>query len=162
MEQSRQEEVQEAMTKLLIVYESRSGNTEAMAKAVQEGALSAGASVSLKKATEATTDDLLDCDAIILGTPTNFGYMAGAIKELLDQAYINLGKQEASKPFAVFACGLASGKPALDSIEHVCQEFGHYVKFKFEKAAEGVSAKGKPSPEVLEECKQLGKKMTQS
>jgi multimeric flavodoxin WrbA len=150
------------MTKLLIIYQSRTGNTEAMAKAVQEGAVSAGASVSLKKAAEATSDDLLNCDAVIFGTPTNFGYMAGAVKEFIDQAYVNLGKQEASKPFAVFACGAASGKPALDSVEHLCEEFSHYVKFKFEKAADGVSSKGRPSPEVLEECKQLGRKMAQS
>ena len=43
------------MTKVLIVYESRTGNTEAMAQAVSEGAVSAEASVSLKKAAEATT-----------------------------------------------------------------------------------------------------------
>jgi len=152
---SRQEEVQEAMAKLLIVYESRTGNTEVMAKAVQEGVLSAGTSVSLKKATEATTDDLLDCNAVIFGTPNNFGYMSRTVKEFLEQAYVNLGKQEASKPFAAFACGFASGKPALESIEHVCQEFVDWASFKFEKATEGVSAKSKPSPEVLEECKQL-------
>lgn len=133
-----------------------------MAKAVQEGAVSAGATVSLKKVAEATMDDLLDCDAVIFGAPTNFGYMSGAMKEFLDQAYIALGSKTASKPYAAFGCGDAGGKPVINSIDHICQEFCQFSKFYLEKAAEGVSAKGKPSPEIFEECKQLGRKMAQS
>ena len=150
------------MAKLLIVYESRTGNTEAMAKAVQEGAVSAGATVNLKKATEATMDDLLNSDAVIFGTPNNFGYMAGTVKEFLDQVYINLRNQEATKPAAVFASGGFITKPAVDSIEGMWQTFSRHAQFKFEKAAEAIESKGKPSPEVLEECKQLGRKMAQS
>ena len=150
------------MAKLLIVYESRTGNTEAMAKAVQEGAVSAGATVNLKKATEATTDDLINSDAVIFGTPNNFKYMAGTVKEFLDQVYINLRNQEVTKPAAVFASGGFIAKPAIDSIEGMWLTFSQRTQFKFEKAAEAVeSTKGKPSPEVLEECKQLGKKMAQ-
>jgi NAD(P)H dehydrogenase (quinone) len=37
------------MSRVLILYHSQSGNTEAMAKAVQEGAASAGAEVIIKK-----------------------------------------------------------------------------------------------------------------
>ena len=150
------------MTKLLIIYHSRSGNTEAMANAAYEGAVSAGATVSLKKVAEATMDDLFDCDAVIFGTPTNFGYMSGAMKEFFDQVWLNLSNKAVSKRYAAFSSGLGGGKPAINSIEHVCHEFVDWANFKFEKAAEGVSAKGKPSPEVLEECKQLGKKMAQA
>ena len=150
------------MKMLLIVYESRTGNTEAMAKAVQEGILSSGATVRLKKATEATMDDLLHCDAVIFGSPNNFGYMAGTIKEFIDQAYVNLGNKEASKPYTAFGCGVAGGKPVVNSIDRVCHEFGQFCRFRFEKATEGIAATGKPTPEVLEECKQLGRKMAQS
>ncbi len=159
MWQSRQEELQEAMTKLTIIYHSRSGNTEAMAKAVQEGALAAGASVSLKQVAEATIDDLLDCDAVIFGSPNYFNYMSGAVKEFLDQAYIALDNKAISKPYAVFGSGGDEGEPAITSIENVCNDFGD--KFKFEKATEGVAATEKPPPEILEKCKQLGKKMAQ-
>ena len=150
------------MTKLTIIYHSRSGNTEAMAKAVQEGALAAGASVSLKKVAEATIDDLLDCDAVIFGSPNNFNYMSGAVKEFLDQAYIALENEALSKPYAAFGCGGDEGEPAITSIEYVCNDFDDgRCKFKFEKATEGVAATEKPSPEILEKCKQLGKKMAQ-
>ena len=50
------------MAKILIVYHSQTGNTERMAKAVAEGAAAIeGAEVVLKRAGEATLQDLLDC-----------------------------------------------------------------------------------------------------
>jgi len=149
------------MKNLLVVYESRTGNTEAMAKAVQEGALSAGASVSLKKATEATMDDFLSCDGVIFGSPNNFGYIAGTLKEFFDQVWINLSNKELSKPYTAFSIGLAGAKPTLQSIDHICEEFRQYSKLKLEKAHEGIAATRDPSPEVLEQCRELGKEMAQ-
>ena len=149
------------MKQLLIVYESRTGNTEAMAKAVYEGALSAGATVSLKKASQATCDDLLNCDSVILGSPTHFGYMAGTLQEFLTEAYITLGKKSVTKPYAAFSIGESGGRKTLESIDYICHEFSQYCKFCFQKAADGVAARGKVSPEVLEQCKELGKKMAQ-
>lgn len=53
------------MAKVLIVYYSQSGNTEALARAVGEGARSReGVTVTVKKALEANLNDLLDCDAL--------------------------------------------------------------------------------------------------
>jgi len=133
-----------------------------MARAVSEGAVSAGAEVNLKKATEATMDDLLNADGIILGTPNNFNYMAGTLKEFLDQVYIHLRDHEASKSLAVFASGGATARPVMDIIERICQAFSQRHKFKFEKVAEAVEAIGKPSPEALEQCKEMGKKVAQA
>lgn len=70
------------MRKVLIVYHTLSGNTEMMAKAVAEGAESvAGTTVSMKKALDATLDDLLDCDAVAFGSADYFSYIAGALKD---------------------------------------------------------------------------------
>jgi len=154
--------MEKKMAKLLIVYESRTGNTEAMAKAVYEGALSAGATVSLKKAADSTMDDLLDCDAVIFGSPTNFGYIAGTLKEFFDQVWLTQRKKEISKPYAVFGVGSMGGKPVLVSIDRICEAFSGRASFKFVKAHEGVETSREPSPDVLEQCKQLGKKMAQS
>lgn len=55
---------------VLIVYHSETGNTEIMAGAVKEGAGQVdGVRVVLKTVTDATTDDLLNADAIIVGSP---------------------------------------------------------------------------------------------
>ena len=55
---------------VLIVYHSETGNTEKMAGAVQKGAGQVdGVHVVLKPVADATTDDLLSADAIIVGSP---------------------------------------------------------------------------------------------
>ena len=97
------------MAKLLITYHSQAGNTEAMAKAVQEGALESGATVNLKKAAEATSNDLIDCDAVILGTPNYFSYMAGAMKDFFDRAF-DIREKVTGKPAAFTSGGGSSWK----------------------------------------------------
>ena len=147
------------MRVLLIVYDSRTGNTEEMAKAVYEGALSAGVTVSLKRVTEATTNDLLNCYAVIFGTPTNFGYMAGTIKEFFDQAWLSIGDKPASRAYCAFTCSRTGTEQALNSIDTICNSFTQRRQFKFYKALEGVIASPKPSPEVLQACREMGRKM---
>ena len=61
------------MVRVLIVYHTLSGNTEKMAKAYAEGAKSVqGTDVVLKKAFDATLEDLLGSDAIALGSADYF------------------------------------------------------------------------------------------
>lgn len=57
------------MATMQIIYWSASGNTEAMALAIAEGAKSAGAAVEVKQVAEATVDDALQCDLLALGCP---------------------------------------------------------------------------------------------
>ena len=143
------------MAKLLIIYHSQSGNTEAMAKAVYEGALSSGATAILKKAAEATSNDLLDCDAVAFGTPNYFSYMAGAMKDFFDRSLHAVRGKVDNKPYTAVSSHGGGGKQALDSIDKICNSL------KLKKVFEGVVATGKPSPEVLEECKELGRKLAQ-
>lgn len=143
------------MAKVLIIYHSQTGNTEAMAKAVYQGASSAGAAVTLKKATDATSDDLLACDAVAFGSPVYFGYMAGALKDFFDRVFYTVRGRVDDKSYAAFSSGGGGGKQALDSIGRLC------TSFKLKKAFEGVVAAGKPSAEVLKQCEELGKKLAQ-
>ncbi len=71
--------------KVLIVYHSVTGNTEKMAQGVAEGANGvSGARVVLKKVGEATGEELLACDALIVGSPVYYANMAGEIKAFFD------------------------------------------------------------------------------
>ena len=54
--------------KINIVYWSGTGNTEAMANAVAEGAAQAGASVEVKRV-EYADAKILDCDVVLFGCP---------------------------------------------------------------------------------------------
>jgi NAD(P)H dehydrogenase (quinone) len=94
------------MTKVLVLYYSSYGHIEQMAKAVAEGAGKvAGVTATVKRVPEtvsadvakamhfkteqsapiATVDELADYDAIIFGTPTRYGNMAGQMKNFIDQ-----------------------------------------------------------------------------
>ena len=58
------------MSKIAVVYWSGTGNTEAMAAAVVEGAKNKGAVVSLVPAAEFSADQINDYDAIAFGCPS--------------------------------------------------------------------------------------------
>ncbi len=144
------------MAKVLIVYHCNTGNTEEMANAVLEGAKSvSGIEVVVKRAFEATFDDLVGCDAVAFGSPVNLGYMTGALKDFFDRTYHGWRKAAVGKPFVTFGSSGGGGRKALDSIEGICN--AHFQKLG--KLTEGVVTAGKPAPEVLNQCRELGKKL---
>ena len=72
--------------RILIAYHSRTGNTEKMAAAVQEGAASVpGIEVVYRKVADATADDIVKADGIILGTPVEWGNLSAEAKRFLDR-----------------------------------------------------------------------------
>ncbi|MGH8976924.1 MAG: flavodoxin family protein, partial [Acidimicrobiia bacterium] len=93
------------MPRLLVVYHSRSGGTQALTDAVVAGATSddvSGVDVVVKRAFDADADDVRACDAILLGTPENFGYMSGALKDFLERIYYVLLDETPGLPFALY------------------------------------------------------------
>src|SRR5258708_13203128 len=111
------------MTKVLLLYYSAYGHIEEMANAVASGAREAGATATVKRVPElvpqdvakashfkldqeaplATPDELVDYDAIIIGTPTRFGNMAAQMKNFLDQTEsLGFGGKLIGKVAAVF------------------------------------------------------------
>ena len=141
------------MAKVLIVYCSRTGNTEEMAKAVEQGVKAVDAEAVRKRAGEVEPADFLDCDAVAFGSPTNFGYMAGALKEVFDSILLGLQKQIAGLPYAAFGSGRRGTRKVAEAIEGICDAL------QLKKTAEGVVATGKPTDEVLAQCQELGKKL---
>lgn len=73
------------MVKVAIIYDSKTGNTEKMANAVAEGVKKAGGEVLMKKAVDASPEDLVPCDAIIWGAPSQYGLPSFPLKEFLDK-----------------------------------------------------------------------------
>ncbi|MFC1498571.1 flavodoxin family protein [Verrucomicrobiota bacterium] len=80
------------MAKVLIVYYSRSGNTEKMAELVAKGVRQSNAETIVKSAENTNVDDFLEADGVILGSPTYYGTMAAEIKRLLDDSVKFHGK----------------------------------------------------------------------
>lgn len=107
---------------LLIVHHSQSGSTASMADAVIRGASGDeidGVDVRARTALEADADDLLWCDAFILGTPENFGYMSGAMKYFLDRVFYPCEGKVDGKPYALFIRAGNDGSGAISSIRRI-------------------------------------------
>jgi multimeric flavodoxin WrbA len=152
------------MSRVLIVYHSNTGNTEAMAKAIYGGAVSAGARVTLKKAADATVEDILECDVVAFGTPNNFRYMAGIMKDFFDRVWLTIGDRSGSKLYATFSSSGGGGRQAvqaIESIEQICDVFSQWKQVSFKTTLQVIVATGKPSAQILQECKEMGAKLAQ-
>jgi len=146
---------------VLVVYDSHTGNTEKMALAVVKGVKQVeGASVTLKKADQATLQDLLDTDGIIMGSPTYFGQMSAELKALLDKS-IEIHEKLEGKVGAAFtsAGGTATGaETTLLSIVQAMLVHGMIVQGRSDDKHYGVAALESPDEEELKLCKELGKR----
>ncbi|HOJ38941.1 MAG TPA: NAD(P)H-dependent oxidoreductase [bacterium] len=130
------------MKKILIVYHTLGGNTEAAAL-VAEKALKdlPDTEVRRKKAGEATLEDLLWCDGLIVGSGDYFSYMAGALKDFFDRTfYPSRGKVEGKPCFAFLTHG--GGGAAISSLEAIARSF------KFKRLVDPVLIKGRPDAEA--------------
>jgi multimeric flavodoxin WrbA len=122
-----------------------------MAEAVAGGAKSIeGIEVILKKASDATLDDLLTCNGLAIGTPENFGYMSGMIKDFFDRTYNAAQDKVFRKPYVVFISAGNDGSGALRAIERIV------LGYKFKNVFTPVIAKGKITEEILDKCRELG------
>ena len=140
------------MSKVLVVYCSMSGNTKAAAEAIAAGAKGAGARVTLKTGTETQPQDLLECDAVALGSYDAFSYMGGGLKDFLDRAFYPTQGQVTDKPYAAFVTHGGGGK-AGQSIESLAKTF------KLKKIAPAVLIAGKPEGQAITDLKELGAKL---
>lgn len=152
------------MAKILVAFHSMTGNTEKMARAVAEGAKSAGADVKVKKASAVTSADLKAADGIIIGSPTYYGQMAAEIKQIFDRSSDVRGQLENKIGAAFTSSGSHDGgnQTALLSILHAMlihsmivvgdpmASGGHY----------GAIAVGEPDKAALEVCRQIGMRVT--
>ncbi|MBR0565268.1 flavodoxin family protein [Azoarcus sp. L1K30] len=111
--------------RLLIVFHTQSGNTGRLADAVLAGARRvAETETVMLRAFDAGTDDLLACDGLLLGTPENFGYMSGALKDFFDRTYYPCEGKTTGLPFAVFVSAGNDGTGAVREIDRIANGYG--------------------------------------
>ena len=111
------------MTKrLLIVAHVPSPNTIALRDAVVAGASSedvSGIEVVALTPFEAGPEDVLACDAIILGTTENLGYMSGALKDFFDRTYYGVIDDKQGLPLGVYIRAGLDGTGTRRAIESI-------------------------------------------
>lgn len=140
------------MAKAIIIYETRSGNTEMMAKAIETGLKEAGVEVERKKAARANADDLKDVDAVVLGSPTYVRALITAMRTFLfemDKADL---KGEVGAAFGSYGW---SG----ESIEILTETMKNLAEM--DVIEPGLRIKRGPTEKGLKECREFGKKIAE-
>lgn len=141
------------MKHLLIVYHTQTGNTGKLAAAVKEGATSElvdDVDVRFLRVREAAADDLLWADGLLLGTPENFGYMSGAMKDFFDRTFYAVEGRILSLPYAVFISAGNDGTGALSAIRRIANGY------PFREVQEPLIAKGEIDDAYLATAHDLG------
>lgn len=99
------------MSRLLIVYHSRTGGTAQMANAAYDAARSE-TETRLQRAEETDARDLLEASGYIFAAPENLAALSGAMKEFFDRCYYPvIGKIE-GRPYAQMICAGSDGENA--------------------------------------------------
>ncbi len=154
-------ELVKRMPKVLIVYDSETGNTEKMAKIVEEEVAEVeGVEVVVKRAKNTTNDDLLNAEGIIAGSPVYYGLMSAPLKQVFDASVKIHGKLD-GKVGGAFASsgGIATGaETTILSILEAMLVHGMIVQGSARGPMQhyGAAAKGAPDEKEQKSCRALG------
>jgi flavorubredoxin len=142
------------MLKVLVLYYSRTGNTEKMAKAVAEGAKTVD-NMQVELTYFAEAEDLGGFDAILVGTPTYHHDVPIDIKMLFEEAAARNVRLK-DKPGAAFGSYGWSGEAPKLVVEIMKNKF----EMKVVKAP--LVVKYAPDQNILDQCRVLGKQLAES
>ncbi|MEO7248166.1 MAG: NAD(P)H-dependent oxidoreductase, partial [Novosphingobium sp.] len=101
---------------IAIIWHSRTGASQAMAKAVADGA---GASGLLISAQKAEPELLAKASAFIFVCPENLGAMSGAMKEMFDRCYYPLLDRVGGRAYATAIAAGSAGQGAEAQIDRI-------------------------------------------
>jgi len=148
------------MARVLVLYYSRSGNTEAMARSVAEGAKEAGGEVTLRSVEGTEADSLLGYDAVIIGSPTYYGGPAAEVKKLLDDSVKFHGKLIGKVGGAFSSSGGPAGgnETTILGILQAMLVHGMVVQGSSKGDHYGPVSVGAPDEEAKKRCVELGKR----
>ncbi len=142
------------MKTLLIVYHTAGVKNAQMAEAVARGAQTEeGVRVVLKRCAEAGPEDVLNADGLILGTPENFGYMSGMMKDFLERIFYACEGKVEGRPWALFVGTGLDGAGAVSSVERIV------TGLRLKKISEPIVVVKELKPERVSALEELGAAM---
>ena len=141
---------------LLIIGHAPSPNTIAMRDSVIEGAQHKDimtVRVLAKSPFDSEPQDVLNSDAVILGTTENLGYMSGALKDFFDRCYYPLLDNTQGLPYALYIRAGLDGTGTRRGVESIT------TGLKWRIVQEPLLCHGKYKPCFLDSCRELGSVM---
>ena len=109
---------------LLIVYHSQSGSTAKIADTIRSGCLKEkDINIRYLEAFKADLNDLLWADGVIFGTPENFGYMSGALKDFFDRTFYQAEPYKINLPYGMFVSSGNDGTGAVREVDRIVKGY---------------------------------------
>ena len=143
----------EAKKRLLIVAHAPSPNTLKLREAAEQGARNEdieSVEVKVMAPLDAGPEDILACDAIILGTTENLGYMSGALKDFFDRSYYPCLEKTQGLPFAYYIRAGHDGTGTNRAIESIT------TGLRWTLIQEPLICRGEYRDEFEDQCRELG------
>ncbi|MCB1754813.1 MAG: NAD(P)H-dependent oxidoreductase [Gammaproteobacteria bacterium] len=137
---------------LLIVCHKPSENTRALADALQRGAQHPDLQIRVNsmEPLKADATDVLEADAIILGTTENFGYMSGALKDFFDRIYYPCLEHTQGLPYALMVRAGLDGSGTINAVERIV------TGLRWNAVQPPLLCKGDFNELFIEQCEELG------
>jgi len=139
--------------RLLIVAHAPSPNTRRLVEAVLQGAQSPdveAVSVEWIPPLEAEPQDVLNADAILLGTTENLGYMSGALKDFFDRCYYPVLEEKQGLPCAVYIRAGLDGTGTRRALESII------TGLRWQWVQEPITFKGQWQEAFIDQAEELG------
>lgn len=149
---------------LLIVWHSRTGASEALARAAAGGA---GSAALLLPAAEVQPQHLLDSAAFLFVCPENLASLSGQMKEMFDRCYYPvLGKIE-GRAFATIIAAGSDGAGAQRQIDRIAKGWrlkrvaDPVIVCTYAQTPETIAASKQLEPGELDSARDLGAAMAE-
>lgn len=108
------------MKSLLIIWDSMTGGSKALAAAAADGAYDSGeAEVQVLHAPNATPEIMLDADGYMFIFPENLAAISGVMKAFFDRCYYPCLGQIEGRPYAAIICAGSDGSNAVRQAERI-------------------------------------------
>ena len=149
------------MANAIVIYYSRTGNTKEMAEIIARSMNEADLQTECKSGSDVEVQDLLNYDAIVVGSPTYYGHMAAPIKQLFDDSVAFHGKLD-GKIGAAFSSSANIGGGNETTIMGIIEAMliaGCVVQGDPQGDHYGPVSIGKPDERVQRQCKRRGRRI---
>ena len=148
------------MAKGIVVFYTRTGRTQRMAERITDGMRSAGVDTACKPVAQTTPGELLNYDAIVMGSPTQYGTMAWELKKLIDDtAGLHYKLDGVIGGAFSSSCHAGGGnETTILDILHAMLIHGMIIQGEPMYDHYGAVSVGEPSEDTLNKCHRYGER----
>jgi hypothetical protein len=139
------------MPTLLVVHHTPSPSLHTLLEATVDGAGQVdGVEVAVRPALTASPVDVLESQAVVLGTPANLGMMSGALKHFFDGCYYPCLGATRGLPYGLYVHGNDDVDGAIRGVERIV------TGMEWRQVHDHVRVLGPPGREDTDACWDLG------